>query len=304
MNKVCVIGSINIDMVTTTPRIPLLGETISGQGFMTAAGGKGANAAVAAARLGADVTMLGCVGNDSFGAYMLDSFRRDGINTDAISVIPDVGTGTATILVCGGDNLIILNEGANACMLPGIAEKSRELIAAADIIMLQNEIPSETNRAVFSLAKGMVLYNPAPSASVIPDYLYSADILVVNEHECGDILGTKTDSREAAMQGALALAAKGIKHVIVTLGGEGSVYTDSGKVYSQDAVRVENIIDTTAAGDCFCGAVAKVMSCGGSIHDAIKFATAASSITVTKKGAQPSIPTEAQVIAFRKERSI
>lgn len=304
MNKVCIVGSINIDMVTTTPRIPMLGETIHGEGFATVPGGKGANQAVAAARLGADVTMVGCVGGDAFGREMLKNFAADGICTDYIKTVPETETGTATILVCGGDNLIILNKGANAYVSPQMIGECGDVLRGSDVIMLQNEIPSETNRAVFEGEHGLILYNPAPSASVIPDYLYKTDILVVNEHECGDITGIKIDSVDTARSAAKKLLSDGIKNVIITLGGDGAVYTDNGEVYSHSAIRVENVADTTAAGDCFCGAVAKCLACGENIHNAIAYATAASAITVTKKGAQSSIPTHAQVEQFRKNLGV
>lgn len=304
MNKVCVVGSINIDMVTTTPRIPSLGETIHGEGFITVPGGKGANQAVAAARLGAQVTMVGCVGDDGFGREMLENFAADGICTDCIRTIAGTETGTATILVCGGDNLIILNKGANACVSPEMVAECGGLLCDADVIMLQNEIPPETNRAVFEQAHGLILYNPAPSAKVIPDYLYKSDLLVVNEHEGGDITGIKIDSVDAAKEAAKKLLSDGVRNVIITLGGDGAVYTDAGNVYAHSAVRVENVVDTTAAGDCFCGATAKCLACGGTIHNAIAYATAASAITVTKKGAQASIPTHEQVEKLRKELGI
>ena len=301
MNKVCIVGSINIDMVTTTPRIPALGETIAGSGFISAAGGKGANQAVAAARLGAEVSMIGCVGGDSFGQIMIDNFRKDGICTDMVKAIRGVETGTATILICRGDNFIILNEGANALVSPAMIKEGGRLLDEADVIMLQNEIPSETNQAVFGQHSALILYNPAPSAKTIPEYLYQADVLVVNEHECGDITGRKIDCMDAAKSAALKLAEHGIKHVIVTLGAGGAVYTESGKVYSHDAIHVKNVVDTTAAGDCFCGAVAKCLACSVSIHEAIDFATAASAITITKKGAQVSLPTAEHVEKFRKD---
>lgn len=300
MNKICVVGSINIDMVTTTPKIPVLGETIAGSGFICSAGGKGANQAVAAARLGAEVTMIGCVGGDSFGQLMLENFRRDGICTDMIKVASGAETGTATILVCQGDNFIILNEGANALVSPSMITDGKRFLQDADVIMLQNEIPPETNRTVFDQSRALIFYNPAPSAKTVPEYLFKADVLAVNEHECGDITGRKIDCTDAAKSAALYLAEKGIKNVIVTLGGNGAVYTEGGKVYSHDAIHVENVVDTTAAGDCFCGAVAKCLACGGSIHEAIDFATAASAITITKKGAQVSIPTARRVEEFRK----
>lgn len=292
MNKVCVVGSINMDMVTTTDYIPKLGETIQGKGFASYPGGKGANQAVAAARLGCSVSMIGCVGKDVFGEVMVKNFQNDKINAEGVFISNEKNTGTATILVCRGDNFIILDAGANGDVLPDKIEEFKSVIESADVILLQNEIPVEANEKVFEFAKGKIIYNPAPSLKDPPLFLYKTDILILNEHEISDVLSISIKDKKDAKKAALELVKKGVKNVIVTLGEQGAVYTEEENAFEIDAIKVENVVDTTAAGDCFCGAVAKIIANGGDIHNAVKYATLASSVAITVSGAQPSLPTK------------
>jgi ribokinase len=294
MGKIVVIGSLNMDLVVNSPRMPKLGETLTGWGFLTCPGGKGSNQAVAAARLGGEVAMVGHVGADIFGDFLLKGLAADGVDHRAVERLPDAPTGTATIVVVGGDNLIILDPGANGRLTPERIEASEPLIREADLLMLQLEIPLETVRRAIGIARRhgvKVMLDPAPAVPLDQDLLRQVDIFKPNEHECQIATGLKADTLPDALQAVTRLHQTGIALPIVTLGPQGVVYY-SGE--DQKAVHVPacpaRAVDTTAAGDSFSGALAVGLTSGMAVRQAIEFASRAAAVTISRPGAQPSLP--------------
>ena len=301
-NKITVVGSLNMDLVVTTPKVPVLGETILGSGFMTAPGGKGANQAVAAARLGGEVSMIGCVGNDIFGKDLLDNLLKNNVNIDNVAVKDSASTGIAVIIIKDGNNSIIVDPGANSLLTPEMVERSEEMIKNSDIMVVQLEIPLETMERAISLAHKhgvKVLLNPAPGRKLSDELLLKVSILTPNETECEIITGHEIRSIEAAKRGVDFLNQKGINQVIVTLGGKGVVYNSSKGIVHKEVPSVK-VVDTTAAGDSFTGAVALALSQGKTIDEAVDFGNVVGTLTVTKKGAQTSLPSIEEVQKFLK----
>jgi len=295
MPKITVAGSLNMDLCVETPRVPVMGETILGGGFFTSPGGKGANQAVAAAKLGAEVTMLGRAGSDAFGTQLIDNLRSNGVNTEHIRVTDDAPTGVAVILLKDGDNCIIVDPGANALLAPEDISGAEPVIAASDALVLQLEIPLPAARRAMELARAhgvTVLLNPAPAQTLPAGFLALADILTPNESEC-EILTGITDMRRAAR----ALTSMGIARVVVTLGGKGVMYSDGDRMVHRPALSV-NVVDTTAAGDSFTGALAVSLAGGADFSDAVDFAQAVAALTVTRRGAQESLPRLEEVKEF------
>jgi len=293
--KILVVGSLNMDLCVETPRVPTMGETILGGGFFTSPGGKGANQAVAAARLGADVAMLGRVGRDAFGAQLVENLRLNAVDTSHILAAEAAPTGVAVILLSGGDNCIIVDPGANALLTPGDIEAMEAVVAASDMLVLQLEIPLATARRAMELAHAhgvRVLLNPAPAQRLPADFLALADLLTPNETEC-ELLTGLADER----QGAQALLDMGVSRVVVTLGGKGVLCADGERMLHKPALPVR-AVDTTAAGDCFTGALAVSLAGGAPFGEAVDFAQAAAALTVMRKGAQASLPTCAEAEAF------
>lgn len=300
MGKVCVIGSLNMDLVINTPRIPLMGETLHGKGFITAPGGKGANQAVAASRLGADVTMMGCVGDDIFGNSLLKNLTENGVNTSNIKKVKDVPTGIAVIVVKDGDNFIILDSGANYSITPQWIDSVEAVIRESDILLVQLEIPMESVREAIKIARRngvKVLLNPAPAYSLDDDLLSMVDIITPNESECAIIAGFDVNSIEDAKKGIAYFMQKGISQAVVTLGSRGVVYNSGDKIVHK-AVPDVKVVDTTAAGDSFSGALAVALTNGMPIDETIDFANTVGTLTVTKRGAQTSLPTLSEVKEF------
>lgn len=299
--KIIVVGSSNIDMVAQVNHLPIPGETVGDACFMQLFGGKGANQAVAAARLGGNVTFVTSLGNDIYADVLKRQFEKEGIITDYIVEDAHQPTGTALILVAdSGENCIAVAPGANYSLLPESIAHFKEVIDEADMIVMQAEIPYETMRAVALLAckKGKkVLLNPAPACSLDRELMKSIDVLVVNEVEAALVSGIcyAGDNMEEI---ACALMDMGARNVIITLGGDG-VYMMNEK----EAIRLPgysvDVVDTTAAGDTFCGALAVACTLRGLDREALEFANAAAAIAVTRMGAQPSIPTLEEVERFR-----
>ena len=295
--KIIVIGSANMDMVMETSRIPHRGETIHGERFFLASGGKGANQAVACARMGADTWLLGKVGDDLFGKSLVDSLTGYGVKPEFIAVEPDTTSGVAVITVCEGDNAIILDSGANAKVTPAYIRQYEEELLSADAVLLQLEIPLESVCEAIRLVKGKVpvFLNPAPAVAIDQDILQGVDYFMPNEHECAFYTGQEIRGIEDALAALDLLRAKGIRYPLITLGDKGVVYYDGSTNVHKEGRKV-NAVDTTAAGDTFAGTLAAMICSGKSMDEAVDLAQQAASIAVTRSGAQHSIPSRSELI--------
>ena len=300
MKKVCIVGSINMDLVIETDYPPVMGETVCGSGFKTIPGGKGANQAIAAAKLGNEVSFIGAVGEDSFGETLCANLKSVGIY---ISGIKRTGTsGIAMIVVSGGDNTIILEGGANQKVMPEIIDRHIDLIKDCDTVVFQLEIPPETVLYAMKCAKKLgktVLLNPAPISGFKDEMLKYTDIFIPNQHEAGNLLGMKIDDAEAAKIACERLMQLGIRQVIITLGADGCVYNAEDEIKHTKAFRV-CAVDSTAAGDSFIGAFCSETDVSG-IDAAVRYASAVSAIAVSRKGASTSIPTREETEKFLKD---
>jgi len=299
--KIVVVGSSNTDMVVQAPHIPRPGETVLGGAFHMIAGGKGANQAVAAARLGADVTFVARVGDDPFGAQALEGFRAEGIRTDFVLRDPEASHGVALILVDGnGENAIAVAPGANARLSPEDVAAAEEAIAGCDAVLLQLEVPLPTVERAIVLGKKhgkRVMLNPAPYLAVPDALLSQIDLLTPNETEAEMLLGGGEAGLGGIAQTAEELLRRGVGRVVVTLGREGVFVVAPGEQYHVAGRRV-TAVDTTAAGDAFSGALAVWIAEGAEFRTAIRYAIAASALAVTRIGAQASLPHRAEVEAL------
>lgn len=304
MNKILIVGSSNTDLVVRLDRFPVAGETVEGKSFLQAMGGKGANQALAAHKLGGDVKFITCLGNDANGENTLKYYHKQGLNADSSFIVDDSPSGTALIWVDdNGENCIVIIPGANKKLSPDNLLTRKEVVISSDIVLMQMEIPYETVRISCELASGAggkIILNAAPACKLEADILNLVDILVVNETEAELISGEKIDEigEEEIISRLLRLGAKA---VVLTLGRKGCIMKDKNHHYAIPSFDV-NAVDTTAAGDTFCGALAAQLSRGNDWEKSLVFATAASAICVTRLGAQPSIPTENEVNDFLKER--
>ena len=303
MKSVLVVGSSNTDMVIRVPRIPRPGETILGGAFAMAAGGKGANQAVAAARAGGRVTFVARVGDDIFGERAVAKFEADGLDTRFVIRTPGSSSGIALINVDErGENSISVASGANALLSVGDVDKAGEAFAAADIVLVQLESPLETVEAAARKAgeRGVpVILNPAPARTLDDALLRRVAILTPNEHEAEILTGIAVTDERGARAAAARLRARGPEAVVVTMGEHGAYASAPGFDGLVPAFRVEPV-DTTAAGDVFNGALAVALAEKRPWPDALRFAQAAAAISVTRPGAQPSAPTRAEIEHFSK----
>ncbi len=297
--SIVVVGSSNTDMIIKVPRIPKPGETILGGTFQTAAGGKGANQAVAAARAGGEVTFIARVGDDIFGEQAIKGFIQDGINIDYVIKDKEAPSGVAEIFVADdGENSIAVASGANANLSPDDVNRAKDAIINADILVMQLESPLDTIAFAAKLAKenGVeVILNPAPAQPLSDDLLATVSILTPNESEAELLTGMPVTDAQSAATAAQKLRAKGIDTVIITMGAAG-VYISS-ELFSgmQPGFKVQ-AVDTTAAGDVFNGALAASLAARTPLQDAVKFAQAAAALSVTKLGAQPSAPKRGDIL--------
>ncbi|MEU9113101.1 ribokinase [Streptomyces sp. NPDC048483] len=300
MYDVLVVGSANADLTVRVVRRPGAGETVLGTDLVESAGGKGANQAAAAARIGGRTALLARVGGDAFGELLLNAQRDAGTDVAPVIVDEAARTGTAMIIVSpDGDNSIVVSPGANAALTPADVAAAADVIAASSVLSLQLEIPMESVRAAAAAAEDAgtrVVLNPspAPEAALAPGLLAVADPLVVNEHEARQLSG-RTDGKPG--EWAQALREKGARSVVVTLGGEGALVLDASGVTEVPGVRVR-AVDTTGAGDAFTGALATRLARGDALPDAARFAVRVGAAAVTKPGAQPSYPTSAELDAL------
>ena len=303
--RITVVGSINIDLVFRTPRMPLMGETITGDEFRQISGGKGANQAVAAVRQGGAVAFVGCVGDDGFGKDALACLAADQIDVAAISVVPGVATGVAGILVdASGHNCIVLAPGANGAVTVARVEAAAEAIGGADWLVCQLEIPLASVERAIAMAgeKGVkVVFNPAPTQPLTDALLSRVDYLIVNETEAGQLSDLPVTDPVSAEQAAQKLRQRGAATVILTMGEHGICIADAAGCRFMPAVSVD-VVDTTAAGDTFVGALTVGLAHGLSVDAASMEAQYTAALTVTKLGAQTSIPTRAEVAAFMHSR--
>ena len=305
--KIVVVGSLNMDLVVRMPQIPRPGETLLGGVFKTFPGGKGANQAVAAARLGAHVTMIGCVGDDSFGREMRETLDREGIDTTHVLVHPQSGTGVALIQVdSAGQNSIAVASGANFELTASDVESAMKSIGKFDVLVMPLETPLETIYTAARIASqrgAKVLLNPAPAQLLKQDLLEFVDVLLPNEYEAALMTGSPTlQSVADVCNAAQKLLLLKMKNLIVTMGNRGAMLFD-GKTESQIPACPVQAVDSTAAGDCFVGALAVGLCEGKSLSSAAEFASAAAANSVTRDGAQPSLPYREEVFQFMNERS-
>jgi ribokinase len=300
MGRVFVAGSINMDVVATAERHPRSGETVAGREVLYFPGGKGANQAVAAAKLGAVTTLIGRVGRDAFGRDLRTFLATQGIDLAFVQDTPEAHTGTAIITVANADNTIVVIPGANASMTP--ADVEAPALAKGDIAVSQFEIPLPAIAAFFKRARAAgatTILNPAPAKEFSRELLDLVDVLILNETELGFLARTElrdTDDHVRFIEAARSLGVAKDKVICVTLGKRGLVALIDGRPHIDDG-RPVKAVDTTGAGDCFVGAVAAMLADGQSLQSAFGYANIAASICVQQMGAAPSMPTAAEVEA-------
>lgn len=295
---VVVVGSLNVDLVARAAHLPLPGQTLIGHGFSKSHGGKGANQAVAAARLGARVAMIGCIGDDDHGRQLCDALQAEGVDVAAVSVDVATPSGVALIVVADdGENSIVVAPGANHRLLPPQIDRWAGRIAAAAVVVLQQEVPEATVLHVLRLARqggALTVLNAAP-VRPLPDTVYPlVDWLVVNETEAAALAGVEVEQPAQAVRAATELLARGSGHVVVTLGAKGVVHAYAqGTVHH--AARPVHAVDTTGAGDTFVGALAAALSLGEPPAVALQWGQAAAAVAVTRHGAQAAMPTRREL---------
>ncbi|MFT7829040.1 ribokinase [Priestia megaterium] len=288
MAKVTVIGSSSMDLVVTSNIRPGAGETVLGESFKTVPGGKGANQAVAAARLGANVSMIGCVGEDHYGKAILENFKSNGVSVENVKPVTDSDSGTAHIILAEGDNSIVVVKGANDYITPDYVEKAKEKIKEADIVLIQQEIPEETVEYVAQLCQELkvpLLLNPAPARPLKAEVIEQVSYITPNEHET-ELLFEGKEKEEVLKQYPNKL--------FITEGKQGVRYFNGEKEVLVPSYQVETI-DTTGAGDTFNAALAVALAEGMGFEKGIQFANRAASLSVTKFGAQGGMPTRKEV---------
>ncbi|MET3317983.1 UNVERIFIED_ORG: ribokinase [Peribacillus simplex] len=288
MIKIAVVGSSSMDLVVTSAKRPIAGETVLGDSFITVPGGKGANQAVAAARLGAEVTMIGCVGDDFYGEIILENLKKNQVNTKYVEPVTGAMSGTAHITLSEGDNSIIVVKGANDSITPEYVQKAKKIIEESDIVMVQQEIPEETVLYLAELCEKLqkrLLLNPAPARKISEAVIQQSSFITPNEHEF-EILFDGRDRTE--------VLAEYPNKLFITEGKNGVRYFDGHEEKVVPSFVVE-AVDTTGAGDTFNAALAVAVAEGKSFDDCLLFANRAASISVTKLGAQGGMPTREEV---------
>ncbi|WP_072138476.1 ribokinase [Pantoea ananatis] len=303
--KLAVLGSINADHILNLAHFPRPGETVIGQKYQIAFGGKGANQAVAAGRAGANIAFIACVGADDIGERICQQLAQDNIDTHPVEAVEGESTGVAMIFVNGeGENNIGIYSGANAALTPQYVEHHQQVIAQADALLMQLESPLDSVLAAATLARQhqtRVILNPAPATKLSDDLLALIDIITPNETEAEILTGIAVNNDDDAARAAAALHEKGIATVLITLGRRGVWLSENGKGQRIAGFEV-NAVDTIAAGDTFNGAFITARLEGKAMHDAVRFAHAAAAIAVTRSGAQPSVPWRAEIDDFLQQQ--
>lgn len=301
MKKICVIGSLNMDLVVNVDTMPKKGQTLIGSAFKEVPGGKGANQAVAMARLGGDIRMIGKVGKDSFGETLINQLKNNKVKTDYI-YRDDCASGVAMITVDkNAENSIVVAPGANFRVLEEDIDKCIGAIDESDIVVLQLETPINTIKYALQKSKKLGKYtilNPAPAVKLEDDIIENVDLLTPNETELEILSGVKIETEDDIKKAAYVMIEKGVKQLIVTLGSKGSLYIDKDNLKLKKSYKVE-AIDTTAAGDSYTGALAVAFAKNKDIDEAMDFASKVGALAVTKEGAQSSLPTMEDVLNFR-----
>ena len=306
--SIVVVGSINADLVAEVVRLPAPGETILAKGVTTIPGGKGANQAVAAARLGADVVMLGRVGDDAFASMLLESLEAAGVKTGQIESVKGVSSGVAMIQVdAEGENVITVASGANAFLRAEDVRAMNSAFAACDAVVAQLETPLESVAEAINQAHRAgipVILDPAPAPSgELPERLYHVSVLTPNQTEAETLTGCRVTDRASAEKAARRLLDRGAERVVMKLGADGALVVEpTGKGLHIPAPSVA-VVDTTAAGDAFTAAMAVELARGVPLDDAVRLACSAGALAVTQRGAQPAMPTREQVVALMKRGS-
>ena len=296
--KICVVGSLNMDLVVNCPYLPQPGETITADCWSQICGGKGANQAVAAANAGGSVAMIGRVGEDEFGQQMIQNLQSSGVHPDGIQSTTDLPSGIAIIGVdASGQNSIMAVPGANGGLSQDDIAQSAELIANSDTLLLQLEVPMPTVLAAMKVARQnntTIILDPAPAPESVPEEFFQVDLICPNETEAASLTNQQVTNITQAESAARALHQRGAAKVVITLGDQGSLFFD-GKAPHQIAAFPTLAVDTTAAGDAFAGALAVHWHETGDLETALKFASAAGAIAASRHGAQPSLPMRAEV---------
>lgn len=294
--KIVVIGSLNMDVVFKAERAPKRGETVLGEEVHFIPGGKGANQAVALARLGAETTLIGAVGSDAFGVELMEALQRDGVNTSSVKRLTSVATGVASILLAEGDNSIVVVPGANAHCYSEDLDLHEETIAEADLVLLQLEIPLETVEYAITLARKhgkIVMLNPAPAQNLTRDLLSKVDYITPNRSELA--LLTRMSEESAIPKGIERLLEAGVSCCVTTLGEEGVAFMEKGVRLGKVSGHKVPVVDTTGAGDAFNAGLAYALAQKKTIREAVEFAVQVSALAVTKFGAQGGMPTLVEV---------
>ena len=292
MTRIVVVGSINMDLVTVAPRFPAPGETLLGERFLTVPGGKGANQAVAAARLGAEVALIGALGDDAFGTQLHDGLRAEGVGTAHVARLSDCASGTASISVAEGENQIVVVPAANARVTPTQVEAARETLARADAVLVQMEIPLETVEATLRLGHRLgvpVILNPAPAQKLPVDWLKLARYVTPNQLELATLLGADPG------EDFRSLMQRSPCPVVLTRGAEGAWYREQGEPAHQPSFKID-VVDSTGAGDTFNAALAVFLHEG--LSEAVRKACAAAALSVSRLGAQGGMPGSAELDAL------
>jgi ribokinase len=298
--RICVVGSCMTDLVAYAPRLPKLGETLEGRTFAIGFGGKGANQAVMAARLGAQVSMVGKVGDDAFGRDYLENFRRNGVDATHVGVSAEASTGVAPIWVDepSGNNAIIIVPGANALLSVADVEAAKDAIASADIVVCQWEIPLDCVTVAFAIAQDAgvtTVFNPAPAQPELPsDLLAGTDLLCPNESETELLTGMPAGTLDEAEAAARSLLDRGVRRVVCTLGERGSLLVGADDIVHVPADEVD-AVDTTGAGDAYVGSLAYFVARGFELPDAMRRAGSIAALSVQKAGTQTSFPAAAEL---------